>query len=365
MTPPLPPRDDGALRHQLDQLRVLYALTETLMASTDLPQMYEAAMDGFHGALGVERVSILISEDDGVPRFKAWRGLSERYRQAVDGHSFWAPDDPNPAPVVIADAGTDPALEAFRAVVQAEGIASLVAVPLVVKGRTIGKCMLYFDRPRVLAADELRLAHTVADHVAFAVERKRAEDALAASSSLLRSIIDGTPDIVLVEGPHRPLPARQSRRHRVRRPALRPAGRARLRGLDPGNARAVPEFDRLVMDERRTIRHDLVAPDEQGALHAFHAPAARSSVRAGRRVGGVRHPARCHRAGSRAAAGARERRALPLAAAERLGHHLGARRRRHDQVTRAPPSTVCSAGPTPRSWVATPSSWCIPTIATW
>ena len=192
MTAPFSPRDDGALRHQPDQLRVLYALTDTLMASTDVAQMYDAAMDAFRGALGVERVSILISEDDGAPRFKAWRGLSGDYRQAVDGHSFWAPDDPNPAPVVIADATTDPALAAFRDLVRAEGIASLVAVPLVVKGRTIGKCMLYFDRPRVLSADELRLAHTVADHVAFAVERRRAEDALAASSSLLRSIIDGT-----------------------------------------------------------------------------------------------------------------------------------------------------------------------------
>ena len=271
MTAPFSPRDDGALRHQPDQLRVLYALTDTLMASTDVAQMYDAAMDAFRGALGVERVSILISEDDGAPRFKAWRGLSGNYRQAVDGHSFWAPDDPNPAPVVIADATTDPALAAFRDLVRAEGIASLVAVPLVVKGRTIGKCMLYFDRPRVLSADELRLAHTVADHVAFAVERRRAEDALAASSSLLRSIIDGTPDIVLVKN-------RAGRYLLANRAAIEFAGqRSALLGerasevLDPDNARSVPELDRLVMDEGRTIRHDMVAPDERGALHAFHA----------------------------------------------------------------------------------------------
>ena len=271
MTSPLTPHDDGALRHQLDQLRVLYALTETLMASTDVAQMYDAAMDGFRGALAVERVSILLSEADGVPRFRAWRGLSDTYRRAVEGHSFWAPDDPNPTPVVVADVAADPSMAAFRDVALAEGIASLVAVPLVVRGRTIGKCMLYFDRPRVLSPDELRLAHTVADHVAFAVERKRAGDDLEASSALLRAIVDGTPDIVLVKD-------RAGRYLLANRAATEFAGqRSALLGerasevLDPNNARAVPEFDRLVMDEGRTIRHDLVAPDEHGGLHAFHA----------------------------------------------------------------------------------------------
>ena len=264
-------RDDGALRHQLDQLRVLYALTETLMASADVAQMYDAAMDGFHGALGVERVAILISEADGLPRFTAWRGLSERYRRAVDGHSFWAPDDPNPVPIVVPDVAIDAALAPYREVALAEGIVSLVAVPLVVRGRTIGKCMLYFDRPRVLSADELRLAHTVADHVAFAVERKRAEDALAASSSLLRAIVDGTPDIVLVKD-------RDGRYLLSNRAAAEFAGpRSTLIGerasevLDPDNARTVPEFDRLVMEEGRTITHDLTMADSHGTSHAFHA----------------------------------------------------------------------------------------------
>ena len=271
MTSPPTPHDDGALRRQLDQLRVLYALTETLMASTDVAQMYDAAMDGFRGALAVERVSFLLSEADGVPRFRAWRGLSDTYRRAVEGHNFWAPDDPNPTPVVVADVATDPSMAAFRDVALAEGIASLVAVPLVVRGRTIGKCMLYFDRPRVLSPDELRLAHTVADHVAFAVERKRAGDDLEASSALLRAIVDGTPGIVLVKD-------RAGRYLLANRAAMEFSGpRSPLLGerasdvLDPDNARIVPEFDRLVIEEGRTVRHDLLMADSHGTARAFHA----------------------------------------------------------------------------------------------
>ena len=36
-------------------------------------------------------------------RFKAWRGLSETYRRAVEGHSPWTPDERNPRPIHISD----------------------------------------------------------------------------------------------------------------------------------------------------------------------------------------------------------------------------------------------------------------------
>jgi PAS domain S-box-containing protein len=195
----LPSRNrDVPLGDQLEQLRVLYTLTETLMASSDAGQVYDAAIDAFRGALGVERVSILISGADGVPRFKAWRGLSEQYRRTVEGHTFWPPDAPNPAPVSVGDVASDPAMAAFRDVALADGIAALLAVPLVVKGRTIGKCMLYFDRPRTLAPDEVRLAQTVADHVAFAVERESSREQLRRSEERFRALVQNATDVTTI-----------------------------------------------------------------------------------------------------------------------------------------------------------------------
>ena len=244
---------DQALRHQLEKLRALYALTETLMASSDVAEVYEAAMDGFRGALGVERVAILISEADGVPRFKAWRGLSPRYRQTVEGHTFWPADAINPAPVTVGDVATDPAMADFRDVARAEGFAALVAMPLLVKGRIIGKCMLYFDEPRQLSPDEMRLAHTVADHVAFAVERKRSEAEIWQTSTLLRAIIEGTPDAIFVTD-------RQGRYLMTNQAAAGMVGRdpRTLAGLDAGSAfgrddaAAIRGAHARVMAERRT-----------------------------------------------------------------------------------------------------------------
>ncbi|MEZ5419881.1 MAG: PAS domain S-box protein [Vicinamibacterales bacterium] len=197
MPPPGSPAPEPPL-DQLGQLRVLYALTETLMASRGAAEVYEAAMDAFGNALGVERVSILISGADGVPRFKAWRRLSERYRNTVEGHTFWPPDDPAPSPVAVDDVASDPAMAALREVALAEGIAALLAVPLVVAGRVLGKCMLYFEQPKRLSADGVRLAQTVADHVALAVEREVSRAQLRQSEERFRSLLQNATDVTTI-----------------------------------------------------------------------------------------------------------------------------------------------------------------------
>lgn len=267
-----PPTGDIALHRQLDQLRVLYTLTDTLMASSDVAETYEAAMDGFHGALGVERVAILISEADGVPRFRAWRGLSPRYRQAVEGHMFWPADAVDPAPVAVADVAISPDMAAFRDIARAEGIAALVAVPLRVRARIIGKCMLYFDQPRQLSPDEMRLVQTVADHVAFAVERKRAEAEIWQTSALLRAIIEGTPDAVFVTDTQgRYLMTNQAAARLVGREAPTLAGLDASAVFGPDDAAAIVSADARVLASRCTESGTERLTTADGRRRAFFA----------------------------------------------------------------------------------------------
>ena len=42
-------------------------------------------------------------DEAGVMQFVAWRGLSDGYRAAVDGHSPWKPDDRDPDPIFVSD----------------------------------------------------------------------------------------------------------------------------------------------------------------------------------------------------------------------------------------------------------------------
>jgi GAF domain-containing protein len=113
-----------------------------------------------------------------VFRFLAWRGLSDRYRQAAEGHRPWGPDAVDPHPVVIADVAADATLGALQGVVLAEGIGALGFVPLMYGSKLLGKFVLYSDSRRVFTPDELAFAQLVAAQVAFAVEKRRLEDEL-------------------------------------------------------------------------------------------------------------------------------------------------------------------------------------------
>ncbi len=181
---------------QLEQLRTVTALAETLATSSNLEEMYDAALDGFSHAFPGDRLAILVRDARGVPGFVRWRGLSAAYRTAVEGHSFWTADDPDPQPVVVPDLDADLGLARFRDVARAEGIRALVGIPLRAKGQLVGKCMVYFDAPHRPSDADLQFAQTIARHVAVAVERKRSEAALWRTNTLLRSIMEGTNNAV-------------------------------------------------------------------------------------------------------------------------------------------------------------------------
>jgi hypothetical protein len=54
-----------------------------------------------------------------------WKGLSDAYRAATDGHSRWSRDTLDARPIVVPDAVADPELEGLRDVILGEGWASL------------------------------------------------------------------------------------------------------------------------------------------------------------------------------------------------------------------------------------------------
>jgi PAS domain S-box-containing protein len=172
------------------QMSVWLRLTEALSRARSLEDMYGAALDTLAVGLGVDRAAILLFDPDGVMRFKAWRNLSDEYRRAVEGHTPWAPETPNPVPIVVSDIRRDASLAALERVIAREGIGAMVFVPLVNRDRVIGKFMLYYPAAHTPSADDLQLACIVAAQVAFAVERTRAEALARRSEERLRFALD-------------------------------------------------------------------------------------------------------------------------------------------------------------------------------
>ena len=170
----------------------LYRFTDRLFRARSRSDACDAALDAIREALGCERASILLFDDSGSMRFIAWRGLSDGYRRAVDGHSPWTKDTKEPLPICIENIDSADLDDALKATIKAEGIRALAFVPLFAKGDLIGKFMTYCDTPRAFTDAEIGLAVTIARQLGFSLERMRAGEALLEAQGQLVSELAAT-----------------------------------------------------------------------------------------------------------------------------------------------------------------------------
>jgi PAS domain S-box-containing protein len=170
--------------------RALYELSQRHQEAKTLYEIYEAALDAILTALPCDRASILLSDQRQVMRFVAWRGLSEKYRKAVEGHSPWKPDVTNPQPVCISDVDLADIPKSLKSTIRSEGIRAVTFVPLVSSGTLIGKFMAYHNAPHLSTDDELKLATTIARQLAQAIQHKRDEESLRESEARMRATVE-------------------------------------------------------------------------------------------------------------------------------------------------------------------------------
>ena len=171
-------RAADALDRQAGEQAALYQFTDKLFRAQSLDDIYDSALEAILHAVRCERASILLFDSAGVMRFVRWSGLSERYRQAVEGHSPWTRETSNPAPVWIDDISSADLDASLKQTVAAEGIGALAFIPLMAQGRLIGKFMVYYEKTHAFAGAELNLAITIARQLGFSIERVRAEQEL-------------------------------------------------------------------------------------------------------------------------------------------------------------------------------------------
>src|SRR5919197_877799 len=124
----------GRRRDPGDILEALYRLVDGGSRASSAAAIYDEAFLALSGTVAPDRVSVLTYDDRGVMRFRAWRGLSEAYRRAVEGHSPWLRGTTDPQPVVVPDVQRDEALADYRPLFRAEGLGAMAFIPLVADG---------------------------------------------------------------------------------------------------------------------------------------------------------------------------------------------------------------------------------------
>ena len=198
-------RVEEAFERRLEEQAALFPDHRPSAPGPSLSDVYNLALDAILRALPCQRASILLFDEAGVMRFVAWRGLSDAYRRATDGHSPWTPDANDPQPICVDDVGRADLGQSLQATIEAEGIGALAFIPLVSNGRLIGKFMSYYDRAHVFTDAEVDLAVAIGRQLGFGVERIRAEQALreseareSARAAELRTIMEAVPAVIWI-----------------------------------------------------------------------------------------------------------------------------------------------------------------------
>jgi PAS domain S-box-containing protein len=183
---------EASLARRMDEQAALYRLTDRLYRAGSQSDIWEAALDAIIRALRCKRASILLFDDAGIMRFAAWRGLSDAYRRAVEGHSPWTRDVQDPQPLWVENVEAADFPESLKNTVTAEGIGALAFIPLVANGELVGKFMTYYKAPHAFIAAEVDLAVTIARQLGFSLERRRAEEELRKTQRQLVSELAAT-----------------------------------------------------------------------------------------------------------------------------------------------------------------------------
>jgi PAS domain S-box-containing protein len=191
---------EQALARRSEEQAALFRFSERLQYATSLPAVYDTALDAILAALACERASILLFDDSDVMRFVGWRGLSDGYRHAVEGHSPWQRDEENPRPVYFEDIGRSELSLALKETIAREHIAAVAFIPILVDGRLAGKFMAYYERPHHFLEAEIDVALTLARQLGFGIARLRAEEARSAAeerAQQLVSIVASSDDAII------------------------------------------------------------------------------------------------------------------------------------------------------------------------
>ena len=251
------------------RLNILYELLAALSRATGLEEVYDAALTSLLAATSADRAAILLFDDDGVIRFKAWRGLSAQYRAAVTGHTPWQRGLLAAAPIVTQDVLADESLRAYHDILTREGIRGLCFIPLALASGVFGKFMLYYSKPNDCAAEDITLAEAIAAHVALATERKQIEEAAQRTERRLQAILDNAAAVIFLkdlEGRYQLVNRRFEELFHIKNDDV--LGKTDTELFSPEIASRFRENDEMVLKRGTPLLVEEYAPHDDG-LHSY------------------------------------------------------------------------------------------------
>ncbi len=194
------------LARRMEQIDALGRIAHTLTGVEDADRtMQFVAAEGMR-VFGAERAAVyLVDRVSGRTECVVSIGLSQDYVDALmtnfrDAHSSTVLEQGQPLFCPDARLETRPSL---LGALQAEGVMSTAALPLIFADETIGALCFYHDRGKVYSPDERRLATAFADQAALAIGKSRLLDQVIGVKREWQSAFDATGSGLAIVGADR------------------------------------------------------------------------------------------------------------------------------------------------------------------
>ena len=206
--------DLPGLDESTGQLEHIYRLADPALAELALEPLLDELLARAKDILRVDTAAILLLDDDAQELVaRAAKGLEEEVERGVRipvGAGFAGRIAAGRRPIYIAD--VDHA-EILNPILRMKGVRSLLGVPLLVEGATLGVLHVGTVTPREFTNNDAALLQLAAAQAAPAIDRARLFDALdrehRSAVGLQRSLLpDRLPDLVGMDAAARYLPAR-------------------------------------------------------------------------------------------------------------------------------------------------------------
>ncbi len=189
-------RDLAALRltSRLSNVEDVISAAEAVLDAIEAGA--ECEMSTVRGAK-IPRSAVLVFNETGVCSFVSWRGLSDEYRKAVNGHCPWKQGVKTCESILIPDVSIAPGFEGYLDVFRRENISSVAFVPLVTDRGVIGKIMIYSDVAGGINAELLAMVESVARYAGAVIARITAIEAMRQSDHRTQLVIDTAMDALV------------------------------------------------------------------------------------------------------------------------------------------------------------------------
>jgi diguanylate cyclase (GGDEF)-like protein len=167
------------LKRTVDELQALNEIGRALTSTLDLPEVLRLVMGRAQDLLKASRFSLLLLDDQASElRFEVATGpgaerLSALRLRMGEGIAGWVAREGQS--VLVQDVARDPRFSSRYDDLSGQRSHSLIAVPLVSKGRTLGVLEVVSGvGERELTPEDLLTVQTLADHAAIAIENAQA-----------------------------------------------------------------------------------------------------------------------------------------------------------------------------------------------